>query len=40
MKIVSGKIPSIFHVNKGILEHQWTGDQFNPEELIALSTKN
>ena len=36
MRIVSGSFPSIFHVNKGILEHQWTGDQFNPEELIAL----
>ncbi len=36
MRIVSGSFPTIFHVNKGVLEHQWTGDKFNPEEIITL----
>ncbi len=36
MQIVSGHIPTILHMNHGILEHVWIGPQFDPDELINL----
>jgi hypothetical protein len=37
MQIVSGQIPTILHMDHGILRHVWVGPQFDPDELIDLN---
>ena len=37
MRIIKGEMPTIFHIDHGILKQVWKGDMFEADELIRIS---
>ncbi len=37
MRIIKGEMPTMYHINRGMLKQVWKGDMFEADELIRLS---